>query len=233
ADEAAARLEELTSRDARAAALDGERITAAEELARQGALVAAARRAAAPQLAAAVQVHLAELAMAKATVAVEVGGDGPADDVAFLLAANPGAPLLPLSKVASGGELARAMLALRLVLAASRDRDAGGPSTLVFDEVDAGVGGAAATSVGRALAALADDRQVLVVTHLPQVAAFADHQVVVAKADDGSTTTATAVPVEGDDRVIELSRMLSGSPESATARDHAAELLEQARSARS
>jgi DNA repair protein RecN (Recombination protein N) len=95
----------------------------------------------------------------------------------------------------------------------------------VFDEVDAGVGGEAALAVGRALADLAGAHQVLVVTHLPQVAAFADHQVVVAKDDRGGTTVASARPVAGTDRVVELSRMLSGQPSSDTARDHAEELL--------
>ncbi|MGI8984683.1 MAG: DNA repair protein RecN, partial [Acidimicrobiales bacterium] len=125
---------------------------------------------------------------------------------------------LPLAKVASGGELARAMLAARLVLS-----DA--PPTLVFDEVDAGVGGEAALAVGRALAELAGAHQVLVVTHLPQVAAFADHQVVVAKDDRSGATVASARTVTGTDRVVELSRMLSGQPSSGTARDHAEELL--------
>jgi DNA repair protein RecN (Recombination protein N) len=99
----------------------------------------------------------------------------------------------------------------------------------VFDEVDAGIGGKAATAVGRALSMLATDRQVLVVTHLPQVAAFADTQIAVTKHDDGTTTTATAVALTGGDRVVELSRMLSGSPDSATAQEHAAELLASAR----
>ena len=165
--------------------------------------------------------------MANATVGVAVGDDDPGDDVAFLLAANKGAPQLPLAKVASGGELARAMLALRLVLLSTRDDS--GPPTLVFDEVDAGIGGQAATAVGRALAAIGTQRQVLVVTHLPQVAAFATTQIAVTKSDDGSTTTATASALADSDRVIELSRMLSGSPGSATAQEHAAELLAAAR----
>jgi DNA repair protein RecN (Recombination protein N) len=167
--------------------------------------------------------------MPKATVAVSVGDEPPGDEVAFLLAAHPGAPLAPLARVASGGELARAMLALRLVLLGTTDDD-GGPRTLVFDEVDAGIGGAAALSVGRALAALADERtQVLVVTHLPQVAACADTQVVVAKRDDGEVTTARVVIVDGDDRVVELSRMLAGMPESAATREAAIDLLATAR----
>ncbi len=232
ADEAGARLAELESRAERAAALDHDRLAATAALDRAAAALGAARRTAAPALAEAVQGHLGDLAMAKATVAVEVGAADPGDDVSFLLAANPGAPLLPLAKVASGGELARAMLALRLVLSGAAADDDTAPPTLVFDEVDAGIGGTAATAVGQALAALGTGRQVLVVTHLPQVAAFADQQVVVAKADDGASTTATVAAVDGDDRVIELSRMLSGSPDSTTARDHASELLDAAKKTR-
>ncbi|MDQ4068858.1 MAG: DNA repair protein RecN, partial [Actinomycetota bacterium] len=185
---------------------------------REAALVARTRRHAAPALASRIEAHLADLAMPGARLEVSVDGPDPADDVEFLLAANRGAPPLPLAKVASGGELARAMLAARLVLTEA-------PPTLVFDEVDAGVGGEAALAVGRALAQLAGDHQVLVVTHLPQVAAFADAQVVVTKDDLGGQTVASARPVTGGDRVVELSRMLSGQPASETARGHAEELL--------
>jgi len=148
-----------------------------------------------------------------------VGEDGAGDAVALLLGANRGEPVQPLSKVASGGELARTMLALRLVVG-------GGAPTMLFDEVDAGVGGAAALALAGALAEVAVDRQVLVVTHLAQVAAFADHQVAVRKSvtDDGRTV-ATAEVLSGEQRVVELSRMLSGHPDSRTARAHAEELL--------
>jgi DNA repair protein RecN (Recombination protein N) len=228
-DEARARLAELLDHDRRAAALDVERSAALRELDDAGRAVHAARVAAAPALAASVEARLADLAMPKATVAVAVGDEPPGDDVAFLFAAHPGAPLAPLARVASGGELARAMLALRLVLLGTAEDDSG-PRTLVFDEVDAGIGGAAALSVGRALAALADERtQVLVVTHLPQVAACADTQVVVAKRDDGEVTTARVVIVDGDDRVVELSRMLAGMPESTATREAAIDLLATAR----
>jgi DNA repair protein RecN (Recombination protein N) len=226
-DDARARLDEIETYETRAAALDAERAAALDRVSAEAGVVGAARRAAAPKLASAVERELVELAMAKAKVAVDVAGDDPGDEIAYLLAANPGAPMLPLSKVASGGELARAMLALRLVLLERRDDT--GPPTLVFDEVDAGVGGRAAVAVGHALATLASTRQVLVVTHLPQVAAHADTQVAVTKSSARGRTTATAAPLEDADRVIELSRMLSGSPDSSTARDHAAELLEAAR----
>jgi DNA repair protein RecN (Recombination protein N) len=151
-------------------------------------------------------------------VTIEVGADDPGDDVSFLLALNPGLPFAPLAKAASGGELARTMLALRLVVGAQ-------VPTLVFDEVDAGVGGAAARSVGRALAALAADKQVLVVTHLPQVAAFADAQIALTKEDDGRTTVVRAEALGADARVRELARMLSGLAASESGQEHAEELL--------
>ena len=223
ADEARARLDELASWDTRAATLDAERTAVLADVAAAAAAVGAARRAAAPRLAAAVQAHLAELAMPKATIEVRVGDDDPGDDVTFLLAANPGEALLPLARTASGGELARAMLALRLVLTGDE------PRTLVFDEVDAGIGGEAAVAVGRALAELGSFHQVLVVTHLPQVAAAARAQVAITKGETGGRTVATARPLGDDERVVELSRMLSGSPDSATARGHAEELLAASR----
>ena len=131
------------------------------------------------------------------------------EDVTFLLAANPGEPPLPLAKVASGGELARAMLAVRLVLLAGgqqRSDQVAGPGTLVFDEVDAGVGGEAALAVGQALAELGRQYQVVVVTHLAQVAAFADAQVAVSKVERDGRATARAQLVTGHERVVELSR---------------------------
>lgn len=215
------RLAELQGYEARAAALEADREKAEKAWRKAAAAVARTRRTAAPDLGAQVTAHLRDLALPHATFDVTVNGDGPADDVTFLFAANPGEPLAPLTKVASGGELARVMLAARLVLSA-------GPPTLVFDEVDAGIGGEAAIAVGRSLAALARERQVLVVTHLAQVAAFADAQVAVRKVDAGAgdgRVVATAEPLDGDDRVVELSRMLSGLRDSTSANDHARELL--------
>jgi DNA repair protein RecN (Recombination protein N) len=213
------RLGELEDHDRRASELDARLAAARSAEGEAAAKVAAARRDAAPLLAAEVQAHLVELALPKAQVEVVVRGEDPADDVELRLAANPGTPPLPLAKVASGGELARTMLALRLVLTAA-------PPTLVFDEVDAGIGGAAAVAVGRSLARLAGQpHQVFVVTHLPQVAAYADAQVRVTKRSDESTTVAQASVLADPDRVVELSRMLSGQPDSDAARVHAAELL--------
>jgi DNA repair protein RecN (Recombination protein N) len=215
-----ARLDELTSYEARAAMLEADRAVAAADVAAAAAALGVARREAAPSLAAAVEANLQSLALAGARFAVTVDDVDPGDDVVFGLGANPGEPVLPLAKVASGGELARTMLAARLVLSE-------GPPTMVFDEVDAGIGGQAAVAVGRSLAALGagGDRQVLVVTHLAQVAAYADAHIAVTKSEEGGRTVARAVSASGEARIVELSRMLSGRPDSASARQHAAELL--------
>jgi DNA repair protein RecN (Recombination protein N) len=173
-----------------------------------------------------VEANLRELALATARLEVAVGEEDPGDEVVIRFAADPGSDPAPLRKAASGGELARAMLALRLVLTEA-------PGTLVFDEVDAGVGGTAALAVGRSLAALGAQHQVLVVTHLPQVAAFADHHAVVTKAVGRHRTRTSVAAVDGDERVVELARMLSGSPASTTAHEHARELLDDAEVARS
>jgi DNA repair protein RecN (Recombination protein N) len=160
--------------------------------------------------------------MERAVLSVSVDGDDPADEITFLLAANPGSPAAPLSKVASGGELARTMLAIRMVLT-------DGPPILIFDEVDAGIGGAAANAVASCLSRLAESHQVFVVTHLAQVAAVADRHIVVTKqivtVDGAERTQATADVVQGNARVDEVARMLSGRPDSAAARRHARELL--------
>ena len=211
-------LDELAGSEEARAELEKRRIAAVEDLRLAEERLGSERRAAAPKLAGAIETHLHELALPGARFEVWIGEDLAGADVEFLLGANTGEPALPLAKVASGGELARAMLATRLVLSAA-------PPTLVFDEVDAGVGGEAALAVGRALAAIGRDHQVLVVTHLAQVAAFADQQVVVSKAEEEGRTVARARAVAGEDRVVELSRMLSGHPDSAAARRHAEELL--------
>jgi DNA repair protein RecN (Recombination protein N) len=145
------------------------------------------------------------------------------DDVEVLLRPHAGAPFRPLQRGASGGELSRVMLAVEVVLAGADP-----VPTLVFDEVDAGVGGRAAVEVGRRLAALARTTQVVVVTHLPQVAAFADQHLVVRKADDGTVTRSGVVALDRAGRLQELSRMLAGLEESKAARAHARELLEAA-----
>ena len=218
AAQARARLAAIEGAAAEAGVLESRRAEAADSLAQAEEALGRARREAAPRLAEAAGERLRTLAMAGARFEVAVDPEGPGDGVRFLLGANPGEPVQPLARVASGGELARAMLALRLVAA-------GGPPTMVFDEVDAGVGGTAALALARALREVADGRQVLVVTHLAQVAAFADRQVSVAKVARDARTVTLAAERTGEDRVVELSRMLSGHPDSETARAHAAELL--------
>ena len=217
-DEVEARLAELEGYEGRVAALESDRLVAEREERAAAAGVAATRRSGAQALGEEVQHHLRQLAMPYAGVTVTVGDHDPGDDVSFLLSANPGSPLLPLARVASGGELARTMLALRLVLTEA-------PDTLVFDEVDAGIGGAAAVAVGRNLAALGERHQVLVVTHLAQVAALATTHVVVNKRVEAGQTLTTATRIEGQDRIDEVARMLSGDEAADSARRHAADLL--------
>ncbi|WP_395638550.1 DNA repair protein RecN [Pseudolysinimonas sp.] len=185
------------------------------------------RRAAAARLEDAVSAELRELAMPDARLTIEVTERDLTltgqDQVTILLQPHPGAEPRPLGKGASGGELSRVMLAIEVVLAGSDP-----VPTFVFDEVDAGVGGASATEIGRRLARLAESAQVIVVTHLAQVAAFSTNHLVVEKGTDGSVTTSNVRLVHADDRALEMARLLSGSPDSEHALAHARELLEQA-----
>ena len=190
-------------------------------------MIGAARRRAAGELAQRVEAELTALAMPHARLTFEVSplpdlGPQGGDQVTLLFAANPGSTPAPLAKVASGGELSRVRLALEVVLA-------GGASghTFVFDEVDAGVGGQAALDIGARLADLAAYAQVVVVTHLPQVAAYADRHLIVRKADDGSVTASSVIEVGGQARLEELARMMGGGATSAGL-EHARELLEAA-----
>jgi len=216
-NEVGERLADLQGFEQRASELDVERKQALADLAKIEKQVGTKRRAAAPKLASAVEAHLKLLAMNNASLAITVGDD-PGDEVVVLLSANPGSPLLPLTKVASGGELARTMLALRLVLTQA-------PGTLVFDEVDAGIGGTAAVAVAKALADLGQRHQVLVVTHLAQVAAAAQTQVNVTKIVRAKQTFATASALAGEERVAEIARMLSGGVAQGSAIEHARDLL--------
>lgn len=216
-DEARTRLEELVGLEARAATLDADRESARQALVAAQSAVRAVRESAAPTLAQKVQAVLRTLAMPHVVVGVNVDGDA-GDKVSFTIAANPGTPPQPLNKVASGGELARTMLSLRLVLGA-------GPQCVVFDEVDAGIGGEAAVAVAGALAELGAQVQVLVVTHLAQVAAGATAHVHVEKVVSGGTTVATARVLSADERVQEIARMLSGGVAERAALAHAEELL--------
>ncbi len=254
AEQGSQRLLELEGTDERIGELRTQRATLRESLARAATLLSAARGEAAERLAAEVTAELGLLAMphARLDVAVrqsqvpapgegaeELGGPllvgdrwlrfsaAGVDEVELLLSANTGAEARPLGKGASGGELSRVMLAVEVSLAGTSP-----VPTFVFDEVDAGVGGRAAIEVGRRLAQLARTAQVLVVTHLPQVAAYADRHVVVEKSSDGSVTTSGLTVLDDEGRVRELSRMLAGVEESDTALAHAQELLEAARASR-
>jgi DNA repair protein RecN (Recombination protein N) len=225
AKQAAARLAELEGDDDRIAGLAEEEASLAARVGQLAAELSAARREAAEMFAGDVTAELAALAMPHARLAVAVtplSEPGPhgADDIEIRLSAHPGAPPLPLNKGASGGELSRVMLAIEVVFAGADP-----VPTFVFDEVDAGVGGKAAVEIGRRLARLARLAQVIVVTHLPQVAAFADTHLVVEKADDGSVTRSGIVRLDRPGRVRELSRMLAGLEDSEFGRAHAEELL--------
>jgi DNA repair protein RecN (Recombination protein N) len=243
AERGAARLLELDGDDERITELTAERDGLRAELSGLAQALTDARGEAATRFAEAVTRELASLAMPHARVTidirqtedptgegVEVGGRpvayGPsgADEVELLLAPHPGAQPRPIAKGASGGELSRVMLAVEVVFAGSDP-----VPTYLFDEVDAGVGGKAAVEVGRRLAQLAKSAQVVVVTHLPQVAAFADRQLLVEKTNDGSVTRSGVTVLEGEDRIRELSRMLAGHEDSVSARAHAEELLAAAR----
>ncbi len=256
AADAAQRLASLEGADGYVEELRERRAALRAELGGLAATLSRRRARAAADLARIVSDELTSLAMphAELTVAVrQVEAAGPAgassdpepdaglrvgdrvlafgphgaDEVEFLLGANRGAEPRPLGRGASGGELSRVMLGVEVALAATNP-----VPTFVFDEVDAGVGGKAAVEVGRRLAALARHAQVLVVTHLPQVAAFADQHVVVAKSDDGTVTTSDLAVLDDASRVKELSRMLAGLEDSETALAHAEELLATARESR-
>jgi DNA repair protein RecN (Recombination protein N) len=247
AKDAAGRLSELDGDDDRVVELAAERERLRDRLAGTGRALSKARAKAAKRLADAVTAELAELAMPNARLVVDVRqrpeeggllvdlGSGPVglasgpdglDEVELLLSPHAGAPPRPIAKGASGGELSRVMLGLEVVLGAVDP-----VPTFVFDEVDAGVGGRAALGIGRRLARLARTCQVLVVTHLPQVAAFADRHLTVVKSDDGEVTESGVRLLDDDGRVRELARMLGGMEESGSAQAHAEELLASARTA--
>ena len=219
--EARIRLDELTGYAERVQELETAKKKALTELMVAQLRVGDLRRTAAPALGAAVQERLRLLAMPNAAVQVSVGAaesDPAGESVVFMLAANPGSAPQPLTKVASGGELARVMLSLRLVLT-------GDPATMVFDEVDAGIGGAAAVAVASALREIGTAHQVFAVTHLAQVAASAHHQISVSKTVKANKTYGSAMPVGIDDRPAEIARMLSGGVADESAIAHARDLL--------
>jgi DNA repair protein RecN (Recombination protein N) len=248
AQEAAAKLSGLDTSDEALASLAHRRDALAAELARHAATLTEERERAAVELAQEVTAELSGLAMGQSAIDVAVrprlasaddahslqvgssllnaGPDG-VDDVELRLRAHDGAAPLPVHKAASGGELSRVMLAIEVVLA-----HADPVPTMVFDEVDAGVGGRAAVEIGRRLARLARSHQVVVVTHLAQVAAFADRHLVVDKSSKGGLTRSGVKVLDEQDRVVELARMLAGMESTETGRAHAEELLAVAEAAK-
>ena len=227
AEASAARLGELVGSDERIDELRAQLGALDAQLAADAAAISQARHTAADDLAAQVKGELAALAMPHAELRFDVTdaalGPHGADRIELLFTANPGSEPAPLAKVASGGELSRVRLALEVVLA-----DAGAHHTYVFDEVDAGVGGAVGLEIGRRLQRLATHSQVIVVTHLAQVAAFADAHFVVAKESDGQVTTSGVRLLADDQRAAELARMMGGASSSAKGIEHAEELLGKA-----
>ena len=223
-----ARLESLEHREERLSELR-ERIASVEaELRRAGGGLTAGRRAAAAKLSRAVTGDLRDLGFLQAKFGVRVEPSEPTahgcDRVVFMFAPNPGEPDRPLAAVASSGEIARVMLALRSELAAHDSAE-----VLVFDEIDANIGGEAGRSVGEKLRAVARRRQVLAITHLPQTAVYGDRHLVVSKSVSGGRTRTTISEVEGEERVREIARMLGGEKLTSVVRRHAEELLHLSR----
>jgi DNA repair protein RecN (Recombination protein N) len=239
AAEAEHRLAALDPGGQRCGELEAEELAAAEQMLGLAAQLSVARSVAAKSLQRRISAELAALSMTSARLEVDLtcldvsGGSGSegaarlgvdgADEVELLFAATEGMPLRPLARAASGGELSRVVLALEVVLAAGL-----GPTSMIFDEVDAGIGGEAALEVGRRLAVLGRSRQVICVTHLPQVAAFADRHLLVAKSGRGAAVHSGVSALDKPQRIRELSRMLAGVADSELARGHAAELLASA-----
>ncbi|MCP1430464.1 DNA repair protein RecN (Recombination protein N) [Microbacterium foliorum] len=219
-----ARLAELDDDGERVDRLGAERDAARADLDARAETLTDARTAAAARLGVAVSEELHALAMPDATLQVSVTPGAESthgrDDVAILLAPHPGAEPRSVAKGASGGELSRVMLAIEVVIAATDP-----VPTFVFDEVDAGIGGAAAIEVGRRLARLAQKSQVIAVTHLAQVAAFATNHLSVVKSHDGAVTASSVRRLDGPEREAEMARLLSGLTDSDAAITHARELL--------
>ena len=212
------RINAIEGAEGRAENIRMEIVKVSEQLEKEEIKIAKARKKAAPKISEEIETILKQLSLPNASVEFSVEGAA-GEDVQLLVSLNRGQVLQPIQKAASGGELSRTMLALRLVLSAE-------PATIVFDEVDAGIGGETAHSIGSSLKKLASEHQILVVTHLAQVAASADTQIKVTKIDGSQRVAIEVETLNDEQRVVEISRMLSGSPDSENARKHAKELLE-------
>jgi len=233
-DEVTRKLSEIENKDEIVRQLRIDLGVAAEKYLEHARAVSKKRYEFAKRLQKLVETEINELAM-KSQFRIEISGTdeeanwGPSgfDQVEFMIATNPGEPLHPLEKIASGGELSRVMLALKASVEAgnSRRKTNGAQRTLIFDEIDTGIGGRAADAVGKKLKALARANQVLCVTHLPQIAAFADHHYLIEKKQASARTRTTIRPITGDERKVEIARMLSGAKVTETSLIHAEQML--------
>ena len=242
-EDAAAKLAELENRDARLAELEKELTIAAARYIVQARKLSAERSAAAKKLAKVAERQINELAMRARFEVMVVSREEAEAWTAFgwnrvecRIATNPGEPLKPLTEIASGGEMSRVMLALKVSVeegaAAARLGSKGGrrtalPRTLVFDEIDIGIGGRAAEAVGQKLKTLSRSQQVICITHLPQIAAFADQHFLIEKAERGGRTHTGVRRMEPEERVEEIARMLSGASLTETSIRHAEQMLKQ------
>jgi DNA repair protein RecN (Recombination protein N) len=235
-EEVSKKMSELENKDEILRTLQQDLTKAAEQYLRSATFLSKKRREAARKLEKQVEAEVNELAM-KASFRIQISSDetevnwtgSGLDQVLYMIATNPGEPLRRLEQIASGGELSRVMLALRVVVEAgaaqSGRKRTGAARTLVFDEVDTGIGGRAAEAVGKKLKALAKGNQVLCVTHLPQIATFADHHYLIEKEESGGRTRTTIRAITGQARTEEVARMLSGAKLTETSRKHAEQML--------
>lgn len=222
------RLESIQTGDAHIDALKAELAKKDAELDEVCTLLTASRRELAQRLAQAVMQQLRDLGMGRARLEIRIESlprptANGLDSVEFLISANPGEPLKPMASVASGGELSRIMLALKAI-----SMEADGVDSMVFDEIDTGVSGRMAQTVGEKMCAIARDHQVLCVTHLPQIAALGDAHFVVEKHTDGTTTETLVRQLDSEGRIHELSRLVGGAEDSTSSLSHAKHMLEDA-----
>ncbi|HEV2989039.1 MAG TPA: DNA repair protein RecN [Candidatus Angelobacter sp.] len=231
-DDVTRKLHELENREETISGLKKQLAAAAEAYLNAARALSRKRYAAAKELQKSVEAEINHLAM-KAQFRIEVfGSDDPEnwsstgfDSVAYLITTNPGEPLKPVEQIASGGELSRVMLALKATVEAGKKTKPAIQRTLVFDEIDTGIGGRAAEAVGKKLKGLAKSNQVLCITHLPQIASFADHHYVIEKRESGGRSKTSVRQLKIEERTEEIARMLSGAKLTETSRQHAEQLL--------
>ncbi|HEY7404313.1 MAG TPA: DNA repair protein RecN, partial [Candidatus Angelobacter sp.] len=231
-EEVARKLNELENREDVVRELKKELAVAATTYLSVAQGVSKKRYSSARDLQKLVEAEINQLAM-KAQFKIEVSGSDEEanwtavgfDNVQYLIAPNPGEPLKPVEQIASGGELSRVMLALKATIEAGKKSKAGTQRTLVFDEIDTGIGGRAAEAVGKKLKSLARANQVLCITHLPQIASFADHHYLIEKREATGRTRTLVRALNAEERTEEIARMLSGAKLTETSRQHAEQLL--------